>query len=131
MKKIIYSVCVFCLVLSSCSNSPKTNSEAGANEVTTNSNPKHEAPQVIELEENITNYVFKDWTATSALVPSENGIKVLGLYDENNDIISLEEISFGEVFEIIKDRKLSEPIKIIMKIQREDGQIVDYIFTKE
>ncbi len=129
MKKIIYSVCVFCLVLSSCSSSTKEDNKSTTTEAKTEIS--NSTPRTIKLEDDVTSYKFDNWDNTSVIVQSTEGLKLLGLYDENNDIISLENISLKEIQEIIKDRNLSEPIKIILKIENEKGQIIDYTLTKE
>lgn len=124
MKYLFFSVLIFGALVS-CSNSD--NNSTKQNIV----NEKVEQPQVskeIVLKEDIVNYSFSNWEQTK--ISADSSIKLLGIYDSNNDIIATELISLAEVKEILSERGLLDNTTIIIKVENKEGAIIDLFLVK-
>lgn len=131
MKKKILPLLIFCITLvASCSSSPKEDNKDSSSTGSPQEVVSTSTPVTIQLEEDKLQYSFSNWDS-QVIVPASEGLKLLGYYDAKNDIISLENISLKEVQVALKDRSLPEPLQIIIKVETNKGQIVDYTLTKE
>lgn len=122
MKKTVISIAIFISLLS-CSNNKQESKE------NIDTPAKTEKVSVIDLQEDLANYTFTDWNNTTIQIPTEKGLKLIGIYDEKNDIVSIEQISFSEIKKILDDRVLNDYDMVIFKIENKKGDIIDYNFT--
>lgn len=122
MKK---NICIFILScgLVACSNAPK--SESSNSQTTKIENKIVSQPKTITLNENEVINTFDNWENTTISLPSDAKFKILGVYDAQNNIISVELMQLTELKKVLAERNMLEDAKIIIKVETSEGEIID------